>query len=80
MDINGYYINISRTKGEPYEQYLDRCIFIGNNIDNHSYTMKHLEKCSRIFVYMKWRGCRYDESLENGIMQMAKKANIVFDI
>lgn len=70
------FIDIERLKCESFQDYLERCYFVINNMKNGKYNYGELVEKSLMFHSIKVIGCRYSPDTMNEIREMVKYAGV----
>ena len=76
LSIGFKNLEIERFGNESFQDYLERCYFIGNNLRNKKYTYEELVDKSMLFYYIKVLKCGYSDDIMNEIKEMSKFAGV----
>lgn len=68
----GYkFVEIERIDCESFQDYLERCYFVINNLKSGEYDYEFLIEKSKLYRLVKILKCRYDEKTMDEIRKMA---------
>lgn len=77
MIISGFRtIELDRLECESFQDYMERCYFVVNNLKNGKYDYDNLVNMSLLFHSIKVLRCSYEKQRMNEIIEMCKYAGV----
>lgn len=70
------FIDIKREECESFQDYMERCYFIINNLRMGNHTLEYLTDKSLVFRSMKILNCKYNSQISNEINDLCFTASI----
>ena len=76
LSIGFKFLDVERLRGESYDDYLERSVFIGNNFKLGEYDLETLIEKSKIYSNIKVLGCKYSANIMEEISRISRQGSV----